>query len=205
MTSHFGRLLSIASAPLFEGFQDDLPGSRVGAELGELLKARNGFFAFESALRVRASAPGPEGLAGWNAPGGWRSGYGDLAHGIYFFAEDVFGGQFGLVGNDVVSFDPETGDRSVVAGSLDEWAERTLADFEFLTGYPLGHEWQQRFGPLAHGKRLIPKMPFVLGGDFSVDNLYALDAALGMNLRGELATQLRDLPDGAEIEYRVVD
>ena len=45
----------------------------------------------------------------------------------------------------------------------------------------------------------------MLGGEYDVSNVYALDAAVGMELRGELAVQLRDLPDGAKVTYRVVD
>lgn len=33
-------------------------------------------------------------------------------------------------------------------------------------------------------------------------NLYALEAGTGMRFRAELATQIRDLPDGAQITYR---
>jgi hypothetical protein len=104
-----------------------------------------------------------------------------------------------------VAFDPETGDRRVVASSLEGWAQQLLADFESMTGYPLSHAWQQRFRPLPLGKRLIPKIPFVLGGDFVIENLYPLYSLVGMQVRGELAVQIRDLPDGAQVTYRVVD
>jgi hypothetical protein len=68
-----------------------------------------------------------------------------------------------------VAFDPETGDRRVVASSLEEWAQQLLADFELMTAYPLAEAWQKQFGPLPLRKRLIPKIPFVLGGDFVVE------------------------------------
>jgi hypothetical protein len=49
---------------------------------------------------------------------------------------------------------------------------------------------------------LVPKIPFVLGGEFGVDNVFALEATKGMRLRGELAVQIRDLPNGTKISYR---
>lgn len=62
-----------------------------------------------------------------------------------------------------------------------------------------------RHGVLVEGQRLVPKLPFVAGGEFEVDNLYAADAVEGMRARGNLAVQIRDLPDGAQISYRIVE
>lgn len=55
------------------------------------------------------------------------------------------------------------------------------------------------------GSRLLPKQLFVLGGSFDVDNLYALDAVKGMQLRAEIARQIRDLPDGTSVTLRLTD
>lgn len=203
--AHLGQLVSVSSAAIAAGPVTGLPHGERGAELGELLHRRNGFVAFESALIVRGAGPGSNDLAAWNAENGWRSCYSKLSDGVFFFAEDVFGGQFGLRDEVVVSFDPETGDQQVVARSLDAWAERVLDDAAMMTGHPVAHAWQRRFGPLPLDQRLIPKVPFVLGGDFAIENLYALDSTLGMQVRGELAVQIHDLPDGAQVTYRVVD
>ena len=85
------------------------------------------------------------------------------------------------------------------------WASVLLDDYETLTGYPVAHEWQRRNGPIPRGRRLLPKVPFALGGDFELDNLYAADAVDGMRVRGNLALQIRDLPDGAKVTYLVVE
>jgi hypothetical protein len=53
--------------------------------------------------------------------------------------------------------------------------------------------------------RLIPKQPFVVGGDFKLDNLSAIEAERGMLLRANLATQIRDLPDGTKITFKITD
>ena len=200
-----GRLISIGSAEVAAGPVVGLPVGEQGDDLAELLRHRNGFVAFESALFVRGAGSGPYDLAAWNAPRGWRAGYSGMADGIFFFAEDIFGGQFGLRGNEVVAFEPETGEFRVVSSSLEGWAQWILADFELTTGYPLGRAWQRRFGALLLGKRLIPRIPFVLGGDFTIENLYSVDSTVGMQVRAELAVQIRDLPDGAQVRYRVID
>jgi hypothetical protein len=97
-------------------------------------------------------------------------------------------------------FNPETGNIEVVATSLEGWAERILADYTVETGWPLAHEWQRRYGPLPVQERLIPKIPFVLGGAYDTDNLYAIDAVKGMRFRADIARQIRDLPDGTQVK-----
>ena len=90
-----------------------------------------------------------------------------MAEGLLFFAEDAFGGQFALRDEHVVTFDPETGEAQALASSIEDWADQLLADFEFLTGQPLAHDWQARNGALPPGERLVPKVPFVLGGEYA--------------------------------------
>jgi len=39
----------------------------------------------------------------------------------------------------------------------------------------------------------------VLGGEFEVENLFAMPASDAMSYRGVIAAQIRDLPDGATV------
>lgn len=210
MKERLERLVSLGSEMLVrEGarLDDAVEESARFAELAELLRRKNGFYAFESALHVfpSHSTDAVTGLDVWNAPDCWRDAYDDLCEGCFFFAEDVFGGQFCIRDDRICSFDPETGDVEPMADGLEGWAARVLEDYPVLTGYPLAHQWQVAHGPLEMGKRLVPKLPFVGGGDFTLENLYVLDAREAMRQRGELAVQIRDLPDGATIRFEVVD
>jgi hypothetical protein len=45
-------------------------------------------------------------------------------------------------------------------------------------------------------------VPFVLGGEFVLDNMYMADAVEGMRFRADIARQIKDLPDGAEIKLK---
>jgi hypothetical protein len=201
------KLLGIAGPPLgsVDRASINRDFGRLGEEIVELLLAVNGFYAFESALHVFpvSSCSSIMSQGRWNEESLWRSQYQGMADGYLFFAEDVFGGQFGVRDEMVFSFDPETGEGTPMASSLGEWASCLLADFPVETGYPLAHEWQGSYGELQKGLRLLPKRPFVLGGAYDVENLYALDSVKGMRLRGELAVQIRDLPDGSVIKYSV--
>jgi hypothetical protein len=175
------------------------------AQLAELLSLKNGFYAFESALHVFPATKerAVMSLQQWNEPSLWRHAYGGLADGALFFAEDVFGGQFAIDAEGVVSFDPETGKREQLADDVYGWARRVVDDFEFLTGYPLAHEWQAAHGRLKSGNRLLPRVPFVTGGGYNINNLYEIEAGEGLRQRGKLALHIRDLPDGARVTWNL--
>jgi hypothetical protein len=184
----------------------ELAGPLAG-EFADFLSRKNGFYAFESALHVMAAQACADeiGLADWNSEQLWIHEYGDLARGLLFFAEDVFGCQFCLKPDGVYQFDCETARLEKLADDLDGWADAILCDCSYLTGYPLAHQWQEVNGPLAVGDRLVPKKPFFGGGQFTIDNLAALGAAPAMRMRGCIARQIKDIPDGTTIELRVVD
>ena len=205
MTEFIEMLLGIASAaicsPLPETTRSPLPGSGLGQELEAMLQLRNGFYAFESALHVFPFEDcGPEtGLRRWNSAELWRYEYKALLEGHFFFAEDVFGGQFSIRDDHIWMVDPETGDASAIADSLEGWAQKLVEDGRVLTGWPLGHEWQMKHGPIPIGRRLMPGRLFVLGGEFEVDNLAAVEAIQAMQLRGSIAVQLHEVPDKTQV------
>ena len=173
-------------------------------ELHEFLLIANGLYCFESALHVLPSGGEQMTLVRWNASDLWRDAYDDLAVDCLFFAEDVFGNQFAIHHDHIVTFDAEIGAMEEIAPTIEDWADRVLSEHEYLSGFPLAHAWQERNGAIPPGSRLVPKIPFVLGGEFAVENLHVLDAVKGMRWRGDLAVQIRDLPDGATIELKVV-
>ena len=41
------------------------------------------------------------------------------------------------------------------------------------------------------------------GAEFSVSNLVLMDAEAGMRVRGNLACQIRDIPDGTTIRFTI--
>ena len=135
----------------------------------------------------------------------WRKEYGDLANGLLFFAEDILQDQFCLASEQrgVFRFHAETGQTSFVAESLESWAERVLNNYRVETGWPLAHEWQAKFGPLPQGQRLMPKLPFFMGGEYALGNLWAGNPLEGMRYKGELAMQTRDLPNGTKVKLNI--
>jgi hypothetical protein len=212
MSPQVEKLLSIASksilpqVPSREAPVLKLAG-KLADELYDLLLKKNGFLAFESALHVfplgMSTSKEVIDLAVWNEFYLWRGGYGLLAQQGLFFAEDIFGCQFCIIDSVVHSFDPETGATEELADNIESWADVLLKDYEFLTGYPLAHDWQKVHGSLPLNKRLLPKIPFILGGKHSLDNLYLGDSIEGMRSRSDISRQIQVLPDGAQVRLKI--
>lgn len=196
------QLVSAGSAPLGP---DYVAARSVADPLAPLWRLRNGFYAFESALHVLPSAAGPDTMdvEHWNRGELWRDLYRDLATGHRFFAEDIFGGQFSVLGDSIYSWDPETGDAERLADDVEGWARVLLSDYEFLTGYAQARDWQAVHGPLAPGLRLVPRRLFALGGEFEIANLAPVSAAEGMRARAAYAAGLVGLPDGTQVSFTV--
>lgn len=174
-------------------------------ELLALYNRRNGFYTFESALHVfpACGEHHPLSLQQWNLAGTWKDCFAGAADGFVCFAEDIFGEQFVLAGDDIVRFNPESGESSFLASSLEEWACLMLTDYEHLSGYPLAHEWQTRSGALGEGQRLVPTIAFILGGEYTIGNLFAMERTRAMRYRGDMYRQLRDCPDGSRVKLVV--
>ncbi len=213
MSEHLSHLLSVASGtitgPPSENAMTALAtiatAPRAVGELSALLADKNGFYAFESALLVRPldHERHPLGVLQWNYPKLWRQDYRvDLGRSV-FFAEDIFGMQFCLKEDGIHSFDPETGNFTKVADTLEGWAHWILENHRVRTGWPLAHQWQVQHGPLPLGTRLLPKVPFVCNGAFSIENLYALNDAEGMRFRAIIANQLVGVPDGTTVVFKI--
>jgi hypothetical protein len=204
------RLLVAAGEPVASELPDRmaLPAGQLFDQLYQVLSRRNGFYAVESALHFFGMGSpmdrAEHSIARWNDPDLWVGEYGQLADGLYFFAEDVFGAQFAISGDEIVSFDPESGRTEPAARDINEWANAIITDYPTLTGWPLARAWQETHGSIPVGHRLVPRIPFALGGEFELDNLVLRESVAGMRFRAELARQMDGIPDGTQVRVTVV-
>lgn len=177
---------------------------RLGRELGDLLARRNGFYAYESALLIRPlTNAGPVlGIKAWNERDCWLAEYPPLPERLYF-AEDAFGNPFAIEGEEIVSFDAETAETESLATSLTGWLDVVHEEATFWTGWPLAHEWQEMHSAVPLGCRLVPRRPFVLGGEHVLGNLVVARDRDAMRARGKLATQLQGIEPGSPITYEL--
>ncbi|MEY9944739.1 hypothetical protein ABH937_001805 [Kitasatospora sp. GAS1066B] len=207
MSSALEQLLTRARGPMGPAVELDFGlGDGPFAELGSVISGMNGFFLFNAGVqvfRVGEEGLGPDMVA-WNSGEAWKDTYEGLADEIFCFGQDIFGVQFGIVGNeDVVRFNPETAEVERLGGSLEDWARWLLADPDVNGAAGFARAYQKRNGPLDPGQRLVPLEFFVGGGDYSDENLVVHDAVTAMRIRGPIARQVHDLPDGATLRLTV--
>ena len=180
---------------------------KLSSELLEMLRLKNGFYSLESALHVfpAQSTEQEYGLNEWNSDKLWRNSYNKLKDELLFFAEDIFGGQFCIYNDRIYQFDPETAVLEYMADGLEEWARKIIQDYDYYTGSSLANEWQKNNGLVPKNNRLAPKIPFVMGGEFSLENLYLTESVTGMRARANIANQIKNLPDGKKIHFEITD
>lgn len=172
----------------------------------ELIRLNNGFLAFESALTLYPYDRGIDlNLESWNALSVWKDKYSFIKKPFICFAQDVFGFQFCLTKDGIEFLDPETGELEYLTSTTSEWFDLILKDYEYLTGFPIAHEWQSNFGKTMNSTmRLTPKVPFVLGGKHDLSNLYVNDVYTIINFRSDLAKKIHSLEDGEEISIKLI-
>jgi hypothetical protein len=172
------------------------------AELGAMISRINGFFVFNAGIQV--FRVGEEGygadLLTWNSEDTWKDTYDGLADDLFCFGQDIFGRQFAIEGGEeVVLFDPETARVTTLGDSLEDWAAWLLADEDVNGAASFAYAYQKEKGALDAGERLVPLTFFIAGGGYDFDNFVARDAALAMRIRGPIAQQVHDLPEGATV------
>lgn len=198
----------VKALPLGGGAQGNAPRlpmeSRASSQLASILSVHDGFYSFSGALLfrpMRSRAP-IHSIEAWSNPSLWVHEYDLDLGGVVFFAEDVFGVQFCLWRDRVGAFDPESGEIEEVASDLFDFGNKLASDGSYLSGGPILVEWEKKYGKLLPGERLLARVPFVLGGEFEIDNMARIGDVRGMINRAGIANQIMGVPDGDSITLR---
>lgn len=168
----------------------------------ELLLKKNGLICFESALQIYPYDNSNISLKVLNSNDTWKRKYSFINHLYFCFAQDFFGFQFCFTKKGVELLNTETGGFDFLAENFENWIELILDDYNYLTGFEVGHQWQKKFGQLNLYERLTGKIPFVLGGNYSIENLYTIDSIELLDFRADLANQIYYLEDGQQISLK---
>ena len=172
-----------------------------GTNRRNLLRKRNGCFAFESALPIFpfGRARGVLDIETSNAGSTWRSEYGELFETGLVLAEDLFEFPWCIEGGMITLRDAETGRATAFAATLEEWAAKMLLEWRELTGQPLPTPGKSvaEHSRLASGSRRRSRscQKARLSSAISTP---PIQSSL-MRFRGSIASQIRDLPDGKKV------
>ncbi len=69
----------------------------------------------------------------------------------------------------------------------------------------LVEEAQAKVGPLEEGRKYCLKIPGLLGGEYGGDNLASISLIELIQASGDIAFQIQDLPDGAQVRFRITE
>jgi hypothetical protein len=182
--------------------------TRLPPELALLLQDHNGFVQFGGGLHVRGACRQPAWHSlrdAWLGEYAFHRLYPDVPAEDIPFAEDCLGDQFLLHEGKVWRLAAETGELEPLGVSLTEFLDKAQADpVEYLSLDPL-LQFQQGGGCLEPGQLLAAYPPFCTKQAAEGVTLAAVEAEEQRRFLADFAAQIRDLPDGGEIEFEVMD
>ena len=77
---------------------------------------------------------------------------------------------------------------------LEDWYMKALVDIA-----------KDVLGPLTECRKYYLVIPGILGGEYGINNIKTSPLTEIIQLSGDIGKQIKDLPEGAEIEIKVVD
>lgn len=77
---------------------------------------------------------------------------------------------------------------------LRDWYMSSLVDHAF-----------QKLGVLPEGRKYCLKVPGALGGDYGGDNIATIDQEELVRASGDIAHQIKGLPEGSQVRIKVTE
>jgi len=182
--------------------------ARLPANLADLLRQMNGFIQFHGGLHLRGACLQPAWHSlrdAWAGGSAFHRLYPNVRRRDVPFAEDCMGDQFLLRSGRVYKLAAETGGVEPLNVGLGGFFEAVAKDpVEFLALHPL-LKFQQDGGRLEPGQLLSVFPPFCTKQSADGVSLTAMAADERRRFLADLASQLRHLPQGSEIEFQIED
>lgn len=171
----------------------------------EFIKKYNGGFFFEKSLLIYGYTSNHEIYSLDKINEKINLEYGTISANNFFFACDAFGNQFcfDYLIDKIFFFNIETGNKEFIANDFIEWIQVIKSETDYYTGQPFVVKWEEIMHPLNSDERLTPKMPFILNGQYDLNNIRVekLDKILEFN--SSIAKQIFDLPDGTPFKIKL--
>jgi hypothetical protein len=182
--------------------------ARLPTSLADLLREMNGFIQFHGGLHVRGACLQPAWHSlreAWAGGSAFHRLYPNVRRRDVPFAEDCMGDQFLLRSGRVYKLAAETGAVAPLNVDLGGFFDAVTGDpLEFLALHPL-LRFLQEGGRLEPGQLLSAFPPFCTKQSAEGVSLTAIATEERRQFLADLAAQLRDLPEGTEIEFQVED
>jgi hypothetical protein len=171
------------------------------AELVRLLADTNGFILHEGAVHIRGACLSPDWHSlrtAWRGPEAFHVLYEDVRSSDIPFAQDQVGDQFLIREGIILRLSAETGELGTLVGSLQDFLTGVTSDIEGFLAVGLSHRMQP--GQLLHA---YP--PFCFRESGAGASLRPVPASEVIRFHADLARQLREVPDGGQVEFKLKD
>ncbi|HMS68728.1 MAG TPA: hypothetical protein PKD18_11340 [Saprospiraceae bacterium] len=123
-----------------------------------------------------------------------------LGYEITTFGEDIFGNQFCFSEEKFSWLNIETSELENIADSFEGFLNAIEQNVDYYTGFPITEEMSEDHkSMLGLGYRLCPIKPFVIGGEYSLNNLSLEKFDHNLRYNGQIAAQIVNLEDGQRI------
>ncbi len=180
--------------------------ARVPEPLAAALRARNGCIAYRGGFHVRGACREPAWhslRAAWEGPEAFHVLYEEVLDTDVPFAEDGLGDQFLLRGAEVWHLWAETGEIEAKAPTLEAFfSELTDHATDVLSLEPV-MAFLDAGQELKPGQLLMAYPPFCVSQSDQGVTLTAIGTAERREFLATIARQIHDLPDGAEVQFKV--
>jgi len=169
-----------------------------------VLASQNGGFFYGQALHIYGYTKVPEFHSIDSVNVLLDKEYGNIFGNLIAFGQDLFGNQFCFdkSSNTIILFNSETGERETLGQKFDGWVRVLYDQLEYLTGIIILENWNSN-NHLEFGQRLYPKIPFIMGGEYGVKNLYAAAFPAFLKAYANIARQVYNLPDGTKVKLKI--
>lgn len=180
--------------------------AKLPANLAGLLQQLNGFIQFHGGIHVRGACRHPSWHSlrdAWVGAHAFHSLYPAVHLEDIPFAEDCLGDQFLLRDGRVLRLAAETGELQALDLGLAEFFHAIQADpIEFLALEPL-LQFQRDGGVLEPGQLLAACPPFCTEQAAEGVHLAAISANERRRFLADFAAQIRDVPEGGKIVFKL--
>ena len=172
-----------------------------------IIESSNGGFFFKQALHLYGFSDKYDfhDIRGINAL--LQQEYGKIVDGLIAFGQELFANQFcfDVKTKEIIFFSVESGEREIIAPSFRDWCKLIVTDLEYFTGINVSTQWVNDKGNLQLDQRLYPRKPFIIGGEYKVENLIAGQFPDYIKANANIARQIFNLPDGTAIKLKFIN
>ncbi|HZX59363.1 MAG TPA: SMI1/KNR4 family protein [Mucilaginibacter sp.] len=169
----------------------------------EFIENNNGGFFYKNSIHIYSITLTPYFNSFFRVNEVIKKEYINILDNEIFFGQELFGNQFGFSSNGIIFFNIETGERTIIGKTFSDWIDVIDSDIEYYSGINVMEAWVQLNGKLNNEQRLCPKIPFIVGGNYEIENLYSQPFPDYITSNANIANQIYGLPDGTPIRLKI--